>query len=195
MLPPFRHLIERRSTVKAAPAVELYSWEEAQRELALLRANMLGAQAYVGQFARHGRLIASRAQRRFVRDIIEEQSLPYLILDPRPGLHIVDANDAFAATTSIKRSRIAGDKLFDLFPDNPEWPGADGVSNVVNSMGVAAQAGVPHVIDHQRHDIRDASGKFVERHWRLFSTPVIDENGRLIYLLFHPREVSISSAK
>lgn len=168
---------------------EIHSWEAANREIALFRADMLGLQECLGQFSTGSRFEITRAERRVVRDMIENHSLPYLILDPRPGLHIVDVNDAFASTTSLKRTRIAGGKLFDLFPENPDRPEADGVSNVFELFRKTAQECRPRSVATQRYDIRDVSGRFIERNWQLHSVPICDEVGRLTYLLFHPREL------
>ena len=41
---------------------------------------------------------------------------PYLVLDPRPGLHIVDINDAYGRVTMTARRAIAGEKLFATAP-------------------------------------------------------------------------------
>ena len=43
----------------------------------------------------------------FQRDF-EISRRPYLVLDPKPGLHIVDVNDAYGGATMTSRRRIAG---------------------------------------------------------------------------------------
>ena len=161
--------------------------EEARRELAVLSSDTLGTQKFLGQFARTG---LSWAERRHLRDLIESTSLPCMVIDPRPGLRIVDVNDALAAAAMSQRYRIAGDKLFDAFPDNPDLVGSDGVSNLYASLRTATQKGRVDTMAVQRYDVRDPSGRFVERHWRPTNTPVFDHSGRLIYLLHHVEPVS-----
>ena len=121
-----------------------------------------------------------------------------MVIDPRPGLHIVDINDAYAAATLTARAKAAGGKLFDVFPDNPDDPDADGVSNLYESIQRAANRGEPHTMMLQRYDVRDAGGQFVRRYWRPVNTPVFDDAGRLVYILhsagelpadFAPREL------
>ena len=164
--------------------------EETRRELAVFAAEMMGAQAYLGQFAQHGRPIQlSRAERRRLLQLIDASGDPYMVIDPRPGLRILDVNDAYAAQTLTQRSRIAGDRLFDVFPDNPDMPGADGVSNLFESLQRATQTGQRHVMVRQRYDVRDARGGFVERHWLPTNTPVFDERGSLLYVLHHAVQV------
>ena len=101
----------------------------------------------------------------------------YLILDPRPGLHIIDINDAFGHATMTKRMNAAGGRIFDIFPDNPGEPSADRVSNLYSSFRSAAETGRPHAMPVQRYDIRNSEGKFVERCWRPLNKPIIDSEG------------------
>jgi hypothetical protein len=44
------------------------------------------------------------------------------------------------------RHRLAGERLFDVFPDNPDDPPADGVSNLYASLRIAAETGQPHAM-------------------------------------------------
>lgn len=60
------------------------------------------------------------------RDEFAASQDPYLLLDPRKGLHIVDINEAYGTATMTSSAKIAGCPLFDVFPDNPEDPTADG---------------------------------------------------------------------
>ena len=76
-----------------------------------------------------------------------------------------------------------GEKLFDVFPDNPDVPNADGVSNLYESLKHCAQSGQAHRMQLQRFDIRDRTGKFVKRHWRPLNSPLGDEKGRLVFLV------------
>ena len=120
----------------------------------------------------------------------QNSSHPYLVLDPRPGLHIVDINDAYARATMTNRAGVSGEPMFHVFPDNPDDYFADGVNNLYASLSIAATSGRPHAMMVQRYDIRDPNGKFVERYWRPVNTPLCDENGRLIFLLHHVEDVT-----
>ena len=122
---------------------------------------------------------------------IENSAHPYLLLDPGPGLHIVDANDAYARATMTSRSALAGRSLFEVFPDNPADASADGVNNLFNSLQIAAETGRPHQMAIQRYDVRDPSGNFVERHWQPINSTVHDDEGKLICLLHHVEDVTV----
>ncbi|MDA9408175.1 hypothetical protein XH80_15985 [Bradyrhizobium sp. CCBAU 45384] len=108
-----------------------------------------------------------------------------MLLDPGPGLRIVDINPAYANATLTDRDSIVGRSLFEVFPDNPDEPLADGVSNLYASLRTVAQTGQPHAMAVQRYDIRDADGTFVERHWQPINSPIRDGDGRLAFLLHH----------
>lgn len=162
-------------------------WDETRKEVTLLSAETLGVQTFLGQFGRSCGL--RRAERRRLYDLIDASDDLYMVIDPRAGLHVLDMNEAYAAATLTARHRAAGEKLFELFPDNPDVPSADGVCNLFDSLQRAAETGAPHVMAAQRYDVRDASGRFVERTWLPTNTPVYDENGKLIYMLHHVRQL------
>lgn len=162
----------------------------AERELAQLDAALSGVQTAVALFGRGGRLCSGGSADRGFRRHIEASSRPSLVLDPRPGLHILDINDAYAQATMTARAAVAGQKMFDVFPDNPDDLSADGVNNLYNSLRIAAQSGQPHAMPVQRYDVRGPDGRFVERYWRPLNTPVFDGDGCLVYLLHQVDDVT-----
>jgi PAS domain-containing protein len=169
----------------------------ARRELALLESGLSGAE---------GSPLEARLRRQGDAETIRQQfkpefdasAHPYMLLDPAPGLRIVDVNDAYAHATLTKRDEVVGRSLFDIFPDNPDDALADGVTNLYASLRAVVKTGQPHAMAVQRYDIRDAEGKFVERHWQPINSPIQDDNGILIYLLHHVEDVTaevLASAK
>ena len=82
----------------------------------------------------------------------------YLVLDP--ALTIVAVNDAYARATRTSRQAIVGKHLFEIFPDNPDDPGNEGVGNLRASLGRVLQTGQPDAMPVQKYDIRlpDAEG-------------------------------------
>jgi PAS domain-containing protein len=159
-----------------------------QRELALLDAAFLGAQKYPHQFGQ-----ASPSDKVLFQRLIEGSTQALLIIDPRPGLHIVDMTPAFAAATLAERGKVAGDELFCVFPDNPERQDADGVTKVFNSFRAAADSGDPHAMTIQRYDVCDGDGHFVERYWRSVNTPILNEAGELVWLMNRLEDVTALS--
>ena len=158
------------------------------RELAIFDAERVGADA--PSAPRHGQPVdASRIRQEFLADF-DTSPHPYLLLDPGPGLQVVDVNTAYAAVTFTSRSDILGRFLFEVFPDDPDQPFADGVTNLYNSLKTVAKTGRPHAMAVQRYDIKDTAGAFVERHWQPINTPVHDDEGRLVFLLHHVEDVT-----
>lgn len=167
----------------------------AERELALNDSAFSGIRAhrYLRPFrldqARRDNRLAARFQREF-----EASPHPYMIIDPRPGLHIVDVNDAYAAVTMTHRDRIAGERVFDVFPDNPADPLADGVRNVYASLEIAAHTIREDAMGLQRYDVRNPAGQFVKRYWRVVNASIRDRKGQLQYLLLRSDDVTAEVA-
>ncbi len=189
----FRKLLDEEADANRRRTLQVLI-SEARRELAAFNAEAFGARLSDGPF----RFVPQAAigvpadmpdLSRF-RQEFETASRLFLLVDPRAGLHIVDANTAYAEATLIDRGRAAGERMFDVFPDNPEDPLADGVSNLFNSLQAAAETGRTHVMRPQRYDIRDAEGRFVERYWRPVNRPIFDDDGRLVYLLHEVEDVT-----
>ncbi len=161
----------------------------ARRELALVDSAERGTEALL--FEGHRRaLIDAPGIREQLRAEFDSSPHPYMLVDPGPGLRIVDINDAYAAATFIVRGDVVGKSLFDVFPDNPADSLADGVSNLYASLKIVAQTGEPHAMAIQRYDIRDPTGHFVERHWLPINRPIQDTNGHLVFLLHHVEDVT-----
>lgn len=136
-------------------------------------------------FGRPHRLGDGRFQRAF-----ENSLVPCILLDPRPGVHIIDINNAFAAATMANRAAVAGQRTFEVFPDNPTDSLADGVSKFYGFLRTAAETDQPQQMPFQRYDIRSAGGVFVARFWRNRVIPIADEDGDLLYLLNQVEDVT-----
>jgi PAS domain-containing protein len=164
----------------------------ARREFAVLDASVAGVRQGPTP-GRAGRERAGQLRREFERTFVDSPR-GVLLLEPGPGLHIVDASRSYAQAALIDRHRVRGQHMFDVFPDNPEDPLADGVSNLHRSLRKAAASGTADVMPVQRYDVRTPSGIFVERYWRLSNTPVFDDDGRLIYILHEAEDVTSEMA-
>lgn len=171
-----------QSTVRALLA-------SAKRQLALLNSAVSGADATPFEQRRRRHTDAATIRRQF-QPAFDASAHPFMLLDPGPGLLIVDINDAYAAATFIHRADVVGRSLFEIFPDNPDDPLADGVSNLYSSLRIVGETGRAHAMKIQRYDIRVPGGTFVERHWQPINSPIHNTAGHLMYLLHHVEDVT-----
>jgi len=165
----------------------------ARRQLAVLNSAASGAETtpFEQHRRQHADAAAIRAQ---FQPEFDASPHPYMLLHPGPGLLIVDVNNAYAAATLVDRADVVDRSLFEIFPDNPDDPLADGVSNLYSSLRIVVETGRAHAMNTQRYDIRDPGGTFVERHWQPINSPIHDTAGHLVYLLHHVEDVTAQVA-
>jgi PAS domain S-box-containing protein len=113
-------------------------------------------------------------------------SLPglFLILQPNsPIFTIVEANNGYLKNTGIDRTAF-GKPLFEVFPDNPGDPNANGVVNLSNSLMEVIHSKKPATMDVQRYDTWNQHTKqFDTRYWGVLNIPVFDEENNLVNII------------
>jgi signal transduction histidine kinase len=125
------------------------------------------------------------------RVLFESAPSPYLVL--KPDLSIVAVSDAYLRATMTTRKEILGRGIFDVFPDNPDDPKADGVRNLRASLERVLKSGVPDTMAVQKYDIRrpeSGGGGFEERFWSPVNTPVFDADRTLLYIIHRVEDVT-----
>lgn len=118
------------------------------------------------------------------------ESLPGLYLVLTPDLAIVAASDAYLKATMTTREGIVGRVIFDVFPDNPDDPAADGVRNLRASFERVRLSGAPDTMAIQKHDVRRPDGVFEARYWSPVNSPVRGADGRLAYIIHRAEDVT-----
>jgi signal transduction histidine kinase/DNA-binding response OmpR family regulator len=121
------------------------------------------------------------------------ESAPGLYLVLAPDLKIVAVSDAYARATMTRREEVLGRRLFEVFPDNPDDPGADGVRNLSASLKRVAQNGVADTMAVQKYDIprpKSQGGGFEERYWSPVNSPVFSSDGELAYIIHRVEDVT-----
>jgi PAS domain S-box-containing protein len=118
------------------------------------------------------------------------QSVPGLYLVLTPDLKICAVSDAYLNATMTKREAITGLGLFEVFPDNPSDPKADGVSNLRSSLQNVIQFKRPHQMDIQKYDIRKPDGNFEIRYWSPVNKPVLSDKNELLYIIHSVEDVT-----
>lgn len=118
------------------------------------------------------------------------ESLPGLYLVLKPDLSIVTASEAYLQATMTRREDIVGRNVFDVFPDNPDHPGADGVSNLRASFDRVRQNGAADMMPIQKYDVRQPDGVFQERYWSPINSPLLGPDRQLEYIIHRVEDVT-----
>ena len=118
------------------------------------------------------------------------ESLPGLYLVLTPDLRIVAASDAYLEATMTKREAILGRGLFDVFPDNPDDPVADGTLNLRASLDRVLQTARPDRMAIQKYDVRSTTGEFVEKYWSPINSPVLGSDRKVEYIIHRVEDVT-----
>jgi signal transduction histidine kinase len=117
----------------------------------------------------------------------------YLVLKPDDKFTIVAVNEAYARATMTKREEILHRGIFEVFPDNPNDPNADGVRNLRASLNRVRDQLAPDAMAVQKYDIRRPEaegGGYEERFWSPLNAPVLDADGKLIYIIHRVEDVT-----
>lgn len=106
---------------------------------------------------------------------------------------MVAANEARLQVTGTKLEQIIGRNIFDVFPDNPADPAAEGVRNLRASLTRVLRDKVPDKMAVQKYDIPIPGTdpvQFEERFWSPVNIPVIDHRGDVAYILHQVEDVT-----
>ena len=126
--------------------------------------------------------------------IFETAPALFLLLDADPDFTILGASDAYLRATYTRRQNIVGRPLFDVFPDNPEEPGATGTANLRASLERVIAGRCTDTMAVQKYDIRrpesDARGGFEERYWSPVNSPVFSDEGDILCIVHRVEDVT-----
>ncbi len=121
------------------------------------------------------------------------ESAPGLYLVLTPDLTIVAVSEAYLHATMTKREDIIGRGIFEVFPDNPDDPGATGVRNLRASLQRVLRAKVLDTMAVQKYDIRKPEaegGGFEERYWSPVNAPVLGQDNEVAYIIHRVEDVT-----
>jgi PAS domain S-box-containing protein len=113
------------------------------------------------------------------------ETAPCMFLVLSPDLFILTASNLYLQAVEATREAIVGKHIFDAFPDNPDYPEADGVQNINASLQEVLQKRKTHHMEVQRYDVPllNQPGKFIIRYWSPTHTPILDEDGEIQYII------------
>lgn len=121
------------------------------------------------------------------------ESIPGLYIVYSLDFVIVGGSDAYFQATKTKREEVVGRHLFEVFPDNPDDPNANGVQNLRASLESVLKHRKPHTMAVQKYDIRrpeSEGGGFEERYWSPINSPVFEENGVMTHIIHRAEDVT-----
>ncbi len=120
------------------------------------------------------------------------ESAPGLYLVLEPDFRIVASSEAYLAATMTRLDDIVGRNIFDVFPDNPDDPHADGTRNLRASLESVLRTGQANTMPVQKYDIprpAAAGGGFEERYWSPINSPVTSD-GQLTHIIHRVEDVT-----
>ena len=111
------------------------------------------------------------------------------LLPNDPVYTIVAATECYLQATGTSGD-VIGQGLFETFPDNPDDPSADGVSNLRASLQRVLATRAADTMAVQKYDIRRVDGSFEVRYWSPKNLPVFDAAGDILYILHRVVDVT-----
>ncbi len=121
------------------------------------------------------------------------ESAPGLYLVLTRDLTIVAVSEAYLRATMTTREGILGRPLFEVFPDNPDDPAADGVRNLRASLGRVLAGRAPDTMPIQQYDIRrpeSEGGGFEVRYWSPVNSPLLGPEGEVDLVIHRAEDVT-----
>jgi len=116
---------------------------------------------------------------------------PYLVFDT--DLVIMGASGSYLRSVKRTEEEIVGRYLFEAFPPNPDDPDSTNDSEVKASIARAVAKGEPDTTPFLRYAVPVETGAgvvFEHRYWSTVHTPVMDENGKPLFVFQNAIDVT-----
>ncbi|MEX0604146.1 MAG: PAS domain-containing protein [Marinobacter sp.] len=123
------------------------------------------------------------------RRLFESAAGKTLVLRP-DSYEILAASKDYLNVTMTREEDIVGKNLFEVFPDAPDDPKADGTHNLRASLQRVRSFKAPDIMGVQRYPIPTPSGGFEERFWSPVNTPVLDGAGDIEFIIHRVEDVT-----
>ncbi|WP_214225083.1 ATP-binding protein [Pedobacter sp. B4-66] len=125
-------------------------------------------------------------------EIFNNSPLAQLIINTdSPSYTILEVNKAYLQSTNTKRDALIGKSVFAAFPANPIDHESKNIEQAIFSFNEAIRTKKPHTISNYRYDIPiPDTTKFEERYWTTANTPILDDDGNVMFLIHSPSNVT-----
>jgi PAS domain S-box-containing protein len=110
-----------------------------------------------------------------------------------PDLTVAAVTDSYLQTTYMRREDVVGRDLFSIFPADPEGTSELRISQLRASLQTVLRTRRPHGVGIQRYDIPlppEQGGGFDVRHWAMLDIPVLDDQGRVAWIIHYVEDVT-----
>jgi PAS domain-containing protein len=111
-----------------------------------------------------------------------------LVLDP--SFKIVAQNAEHAHATLTVGRDVIGRGVFEVFPDNPNNPNANGVSALRQSLLNVLRTRAADVMPIIRYDIQPPMGAYEVRYWAVINSPIIGNDGFVQWIINRADDVT-----
>ncbi|OLY94298.1 hypothetical protein BUE76_22225 [Cnuella takakiae] len=106
-----------------------------------------------------------------------------------PHYTIVAVTDGILRSAQLLKEKMVGKGVFEVFPPSPN-PGDGGANLLRTSFDIVVSEKITHGFSPQRYDVVNAEGVFEERYWEAINIPILDENGKVNYIVHSNEEVT-----
>lgn len=106
-----------------------------------------------------------------------------LIYNDPPQFTIAGVSNDYLDLIQKTREELVGKGIFESFPANRNNPDDNGESNLRASFQEVINQKKRSSISIHRYDVLNSEGKYEERHWKVFNTPIHDNDGTLKYII------------
>lgn len=120
----------------------------------------------------------------------ESPDVLLVLLPDSPRFTAVAATKARLLSTHSTLEQTIGHGLFDLFPDNPDDPGANATANLRASLERVLATKAPDTMAVQKYDIPRGDGTFEAKYWSPRNIPLLSASGEVIYILHRAVDVT-----
>ncbi|NNU33472.1 PAS domain S-box protein [Mucilaginibacter sp. S1162] len=126
------------------------------------------------------------------KDIFYNSEATMLIISiDKPSYTIIDVNNAYLKATNSTREALIGTSVFGAFPANPTDEESKNIERTTFSFDEAIRSKKPHTMYNYRYDIPiPGTTEFEERWWTTTNTPVLDDDGNVVYFIHSPINVT-----
>ena len=121
-----------------------------------------------------GRMAAADRDRTLIA-ALAQAPFAALLLRPDADLTLIWRNRAHAEMSGSHGLEVEGRGMFEAFPPTGEGEGAAAMAAIRLAVARIVETHEPVEMEPYRYDLRDADGAYVEHHWSIRMSPVVED--------------------